>query len=167
VTYKRPKVHTTISNLIIKEERIPDLIRILKVHKSSNKEIQKTNSIYKIIRAYGWYAGIKNGNIISLNYRGQEWDVTAMSFIGISGRFVEPGGYIRMVDESIPRYWVYNFDGIRHESHNIHKRIIDYEDKKDLQNNLNDIIKAMIKLGMKKSELIKYIKLQFIKNILK
>lgn len=161
-------MYTIESSTIIRKKYLPEIVRLLKIYHPKNEDVQKALGIWRAMRPFGWTPKLNSdGDITALNYRSQEWNIKSMVFIAVIGRFVEPGGHIRLVDETLRRYWVYDFDGLKGLSRNIDHRVIDFENKKDLHKHFDELVQAMLALGVTKTDLINTIKLQFVKKILK
>jgi len=168
MSYERAKVYSIESSTIIRKKHIPEIIRLLKIYHPKNEGLQKALGIWRAMRAFGWSPKLNSdGDIVSLNYRNNEWSIKAITFLGVIGRFIEAGGYIKLADETLRRYWVYEFDGFKGLSRNIDYRIIDFENEKDLRKYFDELVQAMLNLGITKMNLIRAIKMQFVKKVLK
>jgi hypothetical protein len=167
VTYHRSKVYSIEADIFISKDSFPEIIRLLKFHQSKNEKLQNAYSIYSVIREFGWTPQFKDGNIISASYRNSAWDIHGITFIGIIGRFVAPGGYIRMVDDSSRTYWAYSFDGKKAERRTVDILYVDFADKKSLQQSFNSIVAALFNLGATKTELKHLLQKIFVNKILK
>ena len=167
MTYYRSKVYSLEVNIVIPKDNFPEIIRLLKFHQSKNEKLQNAYSIYSVVREFGWTPQFKDGNIISVSYRNKSWDIHGITFIGIIGRFVEAGGYIRMADDSSRTYWAYYFDGKKADRHTIDILYVDFADKKSLQQSFKSIVAALFNLGATKTELKQYLQKIFVNKILK
>lgn len=167
MAYKRATVYSASSKIHILQQHIPELIQTLKDRQPNNEVLQNKFGLWAIIKEYGWNCLQRNGDIISLTYRGDDWNTNSLAFIYIAGRFIEPDGYIRMIDEVNKSYWIYNFNGKWVNRHTIYNRYIDFKDKTDLNNNLIEIISAMFNIGVTKTEIISNVKKIYLNRILK
>lgn len=163
---KNITVYSLESNILILEKNIPELIRTCKLHNHNSEKIQKALTIWTITNEYGWLAHQKNENIVSLSYRSDSWGLGPMSFISLIARFVEPGGYIKMADDNTKTYWAYIFNGKKVERRSVSIKHIDFKNKKDLENNLNEIIFSMFKIGFTKTNIHMMIQKIFVQEIL-
>ena len=121
----RSTVYSEDSLVHIKPDHFPVIIRTLKVYKKNNEELQKATSIWEVLRAYNCTAIYDEEGIKSLRLRADEWDISLMVFFSVLARHVEPGGYIRIIDENKKNYWIYRFTGFSLKRNNLISRRID------------------------------------------
>ncbi|KKN65731.1 hypothetical protein LCGC14_0478700 [marine sediment metagenome] len=166
--YKKYAVITTQSSVFINKRKFPEIIERLALYKSKNKVLQKTPSIWAAIDQYGWTAFLdKSGNINKLTYKNDRWGIDSMTLMSVLGAYIEPGGYIKISNNKSNSYWVYKFDGKMSKRQTLINRIIDFQDKDNLEDVFGEIIENMMRLGTTKTEILSLVKKLFVQNILK
>lgn len=165
--YKRSKIRTTESNIFIDKKDFPEIIRRLKVY-SKSEGLKKCHNIWCVVDHYGWTTGYDTeGNVTKLNLRADKWTTKSMTLMSIMGNYIKSGGYIKLANENNITYWVYKFDGNMGRRSTMYNRVIDFEDKNDLEKSFVELASNMMRIGFTKTQLLFLIKKLFVSRILK
>lgn len=168
------KVYTLKSSLVIRPESFDRIIAEFKKRFHDNDNIQKQEKLPAILHICGWSPRIHlvDQHIKGLVYRSNEWPEThenslPEAAIGVLRHFIEPGGFIYMVNENKRHYWVYRFTEQGMKRDRLDKRFIDFKSEKELINLFKEVSKQLIKAGSKRKTLKELIDNQFMEKLIR
>ena len=164
------KVYTLKSSLVIRPSSFDQIIDEFKKRFPDNEKIQKAEKLPAILSICGWSPRIHlaDRHIKGLVYRSDEWSkALAEPAIGVLRHFIEPGGYIHMVNENKRHYWVYRFTEHGMKRDRLDKRFIDFKSKTELTDLFKEVSKQLIKAGSKRKRLKELIDNLFMERLIR
>lgn len=107
------KVRSIKSRVCIPLNKFADASSVLKKRFIENESMQSAPTLHALFKECGWSSRInlQNKNIRELRYSADSWTALAHSAITVIARFVEPGGFIQLIDDDLTHFWVYKFNG--------------------------------------------------------
>lgn len=154
------RVYSLKSELIIKQTVFDLAVKDFKSKFIKNEFVQKADTLPQILKICGWSPRISypEGHIKGLVYDLDEWiEHPEFNFANralyILSHYVEPGGFIQMVNENSKHYWVYRFINFSLKKDKLTKIFIDFKNEQELIINFKNLSKALIKSGIKRDNL--------------
>lgn len=162
------KVYSLKSKLKINPADHEDILNEFK-EKFKYEPIAKAQKLPSMLKLCGWSPRIhiRDKYICGLIYKSDSWPNIAEQTIQILSRYIEPGGFIQMIDERKKHYWVYRFTGKSFKRDRLEKRFIDPLNKDELVSIYKWAIDQLIISGTNKSELEEIISDIFVKKLIK
>lgn len=162
------KVRTLKSQVLIKKEKFPEIIKRLKRQLPDDEEVQNSESVFYLSKRLGWQCliDLKTGDIVQLKYLDDEWSREANRALIVLCKYIEPGGVIHIANDGAQRYWVYTFDGSWFKKTTLTRVFVDLESKEDVTDLFVKAVDAAIKKGVTRREMIETIKKNMVSEYL-
>jgi hypothetical protein len=162
------KIYTLKSKVYIKKYKFDEIVIRLKNNLPESLDVRDNNSIHYLLRQFNWKTiiDLKTQDIVALKYQGEEWNSIANRALIVLSKFIEPGGFIQLVDHTRQVYTVYNFDKSWFTQTPLTKFYADLSSQEDVNELLSKVLDIAIKKGISKKELIKMFEDKLLKEYL-
>jgi hypothetical protein len=149
----RPLIYTEKTELKLPRENVKPALESIKRYFIHDEETQKRQSLAMVFNHHGWNARLGFGvshydGISGLIFNRDIWNSSYETILRVAAEFIEPGGYIRMIDNTIFRYWAYKFDGQKVVQNSMEKVFIDHCSEKDLLKRFDKVVYSLFKQGV-------------------
>ena len=153
------KVRSIKSRTLIPVSRFGEASAVLKKRFIDNESMQEARTLHALFKECGWSSRInlQNKNIRELRYSADSWSNEAHTAITAIARFIEPGGFIQIIDDNLTHFWVYKFNGTSVSRKEITRLFVDFSLNEDALSLFKRSASAVIANGLDRHQLHKII----------
>jgi hypothetical protein len=161
-------VHSLHSYVRIPKQHFDDIISDIKGVFKNNKKVASKDNLADLLKMFNWEVryDIITGNISSLKFEAEHWDLKSNIILKEIAKYVLPGSFIKMANENISTYWVFKFENKELHRQTLIKELIDFDSISQMERLFNRSAKNIIRLGGSPDKLHKIIDSLFVQSIL-